>query len=393
MTNSLNFTKDNLLKIEPPAAGRDAYRDTKEKGLILIVSYGGSKIFYLYKLVDGKPQRIKIGSFPDFSIGEAREKALELKNQIAKGGNPLEEKSKHKGELTFKELFDKYINEYAKHNTKKWQCVIDQMNRQAKHLYDKKISAISKGDIFKTFNDLTHIGKYTANRFLGISSPVFNKAIEWGLLDKNPVAGIKKHKEKSRDRYVVIEEIPRLFEVLKEEANEKIRDFILLSLYTGARKSNVLPMSWENISFDDKTWYMPGDKTKNGESQLLPLVDDAMKILVARKKCSKIDNEWVFPSPTSASGHLQEPKNAWRRILNKAGIEDLRLHDLRRTVGSWMSIAGANTYIIGKALNHKNSQSTDVYVRLNNIAPIREFMEKSSGIMNQINKKAAAEKV
>ena len=388
MTNALNFTKDNLLKIEPPAAGRDTYKDSKEKGLILIVSYGGSKIFYLYKLVEGKPNRIKIGAFPDLSVAEAREKALELKNQIAKGYNPAEEKSNLSRELTFKELFDKYINEYAKHNAKRWQNVIEQMDRQGKHLYDKKIFAISKSDIFKTFNDLTDIGKYTANRFLSISSPVFNKAIEWGLLDKNPVAGIKKHKEKSRDRYIVIEEIPRFFEVLKEDANKKIRDFILLSLYTGARKSNVLSMSWENISFDDKTWYMPGDSTKNGESQLLPLVDKAIKILKARKKCSEAGNKWVFPSPTSASGHLQEPKNAWRRILKKAGIEDLRLHDLRRTVGSWMSIAGANTYIIGKALNHKNSQSTDVYVRLNNIDPIREFMEKSTGMMNKISVKA-----
>ncbi len=96
MTNSLNFTKDNLLKIEQPTTGRDTYKDTKEKGLILIVSYGGSKIFYLYKLVDGKPTRIKIVSFPDLSVAEAREKVLELKNQIAKGYNPTEEKLKHK---------------------------------------------------------------------------------------------------------------------------------------------------------------------------------------------------------------------------------------------------------------------------------------------------------
>ena len=108
-----HFTKDGLLRIEPPATGRDIYKDTKEKGLILIVSYGGSKIFYLYKLVDGKPARIKIGSFPDLAVAEAREKVLELKNQIAKGYNPTEEKSKHKKELIFKELFDGFLKQPA----------------------------------------------------------------------------------------------------------------------------------------------------------------------------------------------------------------------------------------------------------------------------------------
>lgn len=393
MKNSLNFTKDALLKIEPPKTSRDIYKDSKEKGLILIVSYGGSKIFYLYKLISGKPHRIKVGAFPDLSIAEAREKVLELKNQIAKGLNPAEEKSNSAKELTFKELFDRYVNEYAKHNTKSWKSVVSQMDRQAKHLYDKKISDIQKSDIIKTFNDLTNISNFAANRFLGISSPVFNKAIEWGLLEKNPTTGIKKHKEKSRDRYIVGEEIPRFFKALEAEPNQKIKDFILLSLYTGARRSNVLSMRWENISFDDKTWYIPGHNTKNGDPQLLPLVDDAITILRERKKHDDSGSEWVFPSSTSASGHLQEPKKVWRRVLERAGLEDLRLHDLRRTHGSWMSIAGANTYIIGRSLNHRSSQSTDVYVRLKNIDPIREFMEKSTGIMNKIRSKAKEEKV
>ncbi|MES2215589.1 MAG: tyrosine-type recombinase/integrase [Pseudomonadota bacterium] len=392
MKNALNFTKDNLLKIESPKTGREVYRDTKERGLILIVSYGGSKIFYLYKLIDCRPQRIKIGSFPDLSVTEAREKALELKNQIVKGINPAEEKSSRRREPTFKELFDRYINEYAKHNAKSWKNIVSQMDRQAKYLYDKKISTIKKGDILKIFNDLTNISIYAANSFLGISSPVFNKAIEWGLLEQNPVTGIKKHKQKSRDRYLVLEEIPRFFNALEEEANEKIRDYILLSLYTGARRSNVLSMRWDNISFNDKTWYIPGHNTKNGEPQLLPLVDEAMKILQERKKHSDSASEWVFPSSTSSSGHLQEPKKVWRRVLERAGLENLRLHDLRRTHGSWLSIAGANTYIISKALNHKSSQSTDVYVRLKNIDPIREFMEKSTGLMTQIRQKAAMEK-
>lgn len=93
---NFNFTQNKLTKINPPKTKREIYKDTKEKGLILIVSYGGSKIFYFYKKIKGRPYRIKIGAFPDLSITEARNKAIEYKNKIAKGTNPAEEKGERK---------------------------------------------------------------------------------------------------------------------------------------------------------------------------------------------------------------------------------------------------------------------------------------------------------
>ncbi|MCC8371661.1 MAG: site-specific integrase [Rickettsia endosymbiont of Pseudomimeciton antennatum] len=376
----LLFTKDVLQKIESPKEKRDIYKDTKEAGLILIVSYGGSKVFYLGKKIKNLYHRIKIGCFPDVSIIEAREKALELKSQIAKGINPMEEKGKLSNglpdvlptELTFKELFDKYINEYGRYNIKRWQDRIVTMDRQGKHFYPMKISTIQKVDIQQAFNNLANVGKYTANRFLEMLSSIFNKAIEWELLEKNPVFGIKKHKEQSRDRYITKEEMPRFFQALEKEKNQLIKDFILISLYSGVRKNNVLSMRWENISFANKIWYIPN--TKNGEPHTMVLVDEA-KILQARKE--QINSEWVFPSNTSSSGHLQEPKKAWKRICQKAGLKNLRLHDLRRTCGSWMAINGASQYIIGKALNHKDIKSTAIYARLS-LDPVREFMEKAT---------------
>jgi integrase len=140
-------------------------------------------------------------------------------------------------------------------------------------------------------------------------------------------------------------------------------------------------MAWENISFEDKTWYMPSDTTKNGESQLLPLVEESLKALHRRKEQS--DSKWVFPSPKSKSGHIEEPKKIWHQILDRAGLKDVRMHDLRRTLGSWMAIGGASSYVIGKTLNHKNSQSTDVYARLNN-DPVREFMDKAINSMEKV---------
>ncbi|KJV98862.1 phage integrase family protein [Orientia tsutsugamushi str. Sido] len=97
-------------------------------------------------------------------------------------------------------------------------------------------------------------------------------------------------------------------------------------------------MEWDNIDFERKIWHIP--KTKNGKAQNIPLTDEAMEILQARKFTS--ESKWVLPSATSASGHLEKPNNTWHRICKKAGIKNLRIHDLRRTLASCMSDAGAS---------------------------------------------------
>lgn len=197
-------------------------------------------------------------------------------------------------------------NEYSKINNKRWKDYAASVDRYAKHLYPRKISTIQKADIQELFNNLTKTGKYGANRFLEILSPISSKAIEWELLKVNPVTGIKKHQEQSRDRYLTREEIPQFFTAIAEENNQVMKDFFLIALYTSVRKDNLLTMRWEQVNFTDKQLYLP--ETKNGDPHRLPLLDQAIEILQVRK--NKATSEWVFPSETSSTGHLQEPKNA-----------------------------------------------------------------------------------
>ncbi len=92
------------------------------------------------------------------------------------------------------------------------------------------------------------------------------------------------------------------------------------------------------------------------------------------------NSEWVFSSDISKSGHFSDPKKAWQRVLNSAGIENLRLHDLRRTLGSWQAATGATTAMIGKSLGHRSQQATAIYERLN-IDPIRNTMSIATEAM------------
>jgi integrase len=98
-----------------------------------------------------------------------------------------------------------------------------------------------------------------------------------------------------------------------------------------------------------------------------------------RTDCRTEEKPWVFPG-RGKSGHLVEPAKAWERIRNRAGLRDVRIHDLRRTLGSWQAAFGASLSIIGKTLAHKNVSTTAIYARLN-LDPVRESMKVATQAM------------
>ena len=156
---------------------------------------------------------------------------------------------------------------------------------------------------------------------------------------------------------------------------ELFRDFFLMLLLTGARRANVQAMRWEDISVERTVWRIP--ETKSGEPVTVPLVTEAMEILTRRK--GAIDSPFVFPSH-GKSGHLIEPNPAWQRLISRAGIADLRMHDLRRTFGSWQAAAGVSLNIIGKSMGHKNQSTTAVYARLS-LEPVRAAVTAATSAM------------
>ena len=376
-TNKLNFTKAALLKAPSPPKGKlDYYKDLREGGLEMIATSGGAKTFYLYRKINGKAERIKLGKFPDISVENARKAAQKNKGLIASGINPNEEKRRVRDEYTFKALFDEYMQRYSKIHKKSWQYDINEVNKHLSHWFNRKISSITKDEVARLHAKIgKDSGIYQANRILERIRGIFNKAIEWGWQGVNPATGIKKFKEQSRDRFLNAEEMPQFLKSLDMEGNPTARDFFKVLLLTGVRKSNALTMRWEQICFNQKTWRIP--ETKNGEPLTIPLNDHVISILKQRREASQC--EWVFEGKGKL-GHLNDPKKAWKRILDRTDIKDLRMHDLRRTFGSWQAALGANSYVIGKSLGHKSQQSTAIYARLN-LDPVRESTNKAVDAM------------
>lgn len=419
--STINFTKAALDALPIPKDGaRVIYHDSKTHGLQLRVTSNGVKTFSMFRWVkaEGKPERITLGRYPDVSIEKAREKAANINAAIANKENPNEAIRAEKAEMTFGELFDIYLERWAKPHKKSWQEDVGNYRRHIEgypKINSRKLSRITKTDIAALHTALGKEHPTGSNRVLALISSVFGRAIEWGLWNKqNPTLGIRKFPEKSRDRFIQSDELPVFFEAMSYEPNEQLQDYFMLLLLTGVRRANLLAMRWDEISFERKEWRIP--ETKNGTPQVISLDDGQgvmMRILENRKV--KATSPWVFPG-TGAIGHITAPRKGWERILARAeifqligmiaeaegwsaervqqakgaangrlekalvqysekatklkldlsavGLRDLRIHDLRRTLGSWMAGTGASTVIIGRQLNHKSPSATAVYSRL-----------------------------
>lgn len=381
--NRFKFTKTRIEKLLTPEKGKATYHDTQTAGFKLDISKAGTYTFYIYRKLNGHPERIKLGNYPAMTVEQARKQADIINAAIANGENPNDIKRADRAELTLQGLFDEYLERHSKIFNKSWRDNEANYNNHLKKWKNRKLSKISNREVQELHRKIGETSGHTmANRVISLLRIMFNKAELWDYFDgKNPTLGIRRYKEKSRARFLQEDEIPKLFQSLAEEPNETIRDYILISLLTGARKSNVLAMRWADITIDENNtegrWLIP--ETKNGEPHTVPLVKQAVEILNQRKTYAI--NEFVFYGD-GKTGHLVSPNKCWKGILERAGLTDLRIHDLRRSMGSWQAEAGASLVIIGKSLGHKNLNTTAIYAQVG-LDPVRESMTTATNAMYQ----------
>lgn len=384
-SEAFKFTKTALNNLKPPLPGKRVYyRDSEQKGLILQHTGTGRLTFYLYSWVQGKPERMRLGDWPQLTVEMARDEARIKLGEIAKHQNPNDEARAVRKEMTFGALFDLYLEGHAKAHKRTWKEDEASYHRYLTDWKDIKLSNITRTEVVKLHGKIgKDNGHYAANRVLALLSTIFNKAPNWGWEGTNPTKGVMKFKEESRDRFLQPDELKPFFDAVSAYPNSTIRDYILISLLTGARKDNVLGMRWPDLDLTTNTWRIP--LTKNGTPHNVPLVLAAVEILNARKETAH--SEWVFPSDrvNTRTGHLVEPKKAWAKILADANLTNLRLHDLRRSLGSWQAMTGASLSVIGKSLNHKNVSTTAIYARIN-IDPVRDSMSKAVETMMALGK-------
>jgi integrase len=376
----MNFTKQSLNSIQ--ANGKQqSFKDNKSRNLVLLITAKGTKTFYIIRKINNKTERIKIGRFPDVTIEQARRECAKLNQQIELGINPNEAKRKKQNEPVLNDLFNLYLENHIKLHNKSEKEAVYNYNRYLKPLHKKQLSKITKLTVLELQRNLVNsISERTANKATSLLKAIFNRAIDWDIWDnKNPVQGVQKFKQKSRERYLLEQEELPFFSALNTFNNPILRAFFYMLFYTGARKGELLSMKWDDIYYENGINYWKATQSKTGNTKTTPLIKEATTLLNELKTYAI--NDFVFFSETSKSGYLQAPQKAWYRLCKVAEIENFRIHDIRHTGATWLSSQGAGFSIIRDYLGHSNTSVTGIYTNQN----IKAQLETVQGIFDKLN--------
>ena len=381
----ITFSDFHLTKIRNDTGKRVIFFDTKQPGLALRVTPTGARTFCFmaWDTTRGRSVDVTIGKYPKVSLADGRRLAQELAKRLAMGEDIVGQSQAERTEPTLDEAFDRWVIKKAARGRTSW--TVDKL-RYDKHVKprfgSRKVGDITTRQIENWFLDLpktSGLSTTSANRCLVVIRTVFNQELR---TYPNPCNGVHLNREESRERFLRPAELPAFFAALEsEQTSAHLRDFIHLALYTGARKSNLLAMRWSDIDFDLGHWAIPAADSKNRTSMTLPLIPAAIEILERRwveNQNRKQSSLFVFPAinPQGKTTHMTDIRDGWTSLLKRAGIENFRLHDLRRSLGSWQTITGASTAIVGRSLGHKSTQATAVYARMH-LDPVRESVGRA----------------
>lgn len=370
MTQKKKFVFTNrLIKELPPhdpnggGSKSSEYSDATVTGLRAVVGKNGNKSFsFRYQLSGGRKRCARIGTFPAIDVAEARRIALEMRAVVDRGGDPLEQHDRQKTMPTFAEFWDHEYAPYAMQAKKSFRNDESKVRLHLKPRFgSRRLCEIGVRDVqlHHAAMRVSHTAA-TANRHLALLSAIFRKAVEWGRVDKNPAAGIKPFKEANQhQRFLTNDEIARIFRAMETEPNKTAVAALKLLLLTGARREEALQARWEHVDLEVGQWWLP--MTKSGRGRYVALSDGAKELLASQP--SRGRSPWVFPG-RDEDKPLNNPRKAFCRILAAAGVEHLRIHDLRHSFASLAVNAGATLYEVQGLLGHSSAQMTQRYAHL-----------------------------
>jgi len=389
----MKLTKGRIdgFKYEGDGKSRDVRWDGAVSGLGLRIYPSGRKAFVLSYRLYGRKRLLTLGEFGPLTLDTARDKALKRKAEVIDGGDLLEKRQAAASARTVRDLCRVYMERYG---TLK-RSARDDQRRIEQHVLprwaNRKVEGLKRSEIAEAHHKVGQNYPYEANRRLALLRRMLNLARQWGLVEErwpNPAAGIPMHPEQSRERWVTRDELPRLAKAIDEEPNIYVRSALWLYLLTGMRKQELLQAKWDDIDWERNELKL--EQTKAGRVHYVPLSGPALAILqtIPRQE----GNPFILCGARKGQ-HLVNISKPWFRVRARAGVPDVRLHDLRRTVGSWLAQAGNDLHLIGKVLNHSNLSTSAIYARFSQDVVHKAMDDHAARIMAAAGKTQPAEVV
>ena len=368
------LTKRFVETILPDPQKVSVFWDSELKGFGVVVLPSGRRTYCVqYRNLERVKKRFKIGLHGHITTEEARDLAKKYLSNIIHGKDPAEDKKEERTLPSIRDLAHDYLERHAfRKRAKSLSEDKRLLNLLLSEFGDKKIIHVTRRDI-ETFHLQQGKFPYQANRLLALLSKMFSLAVGWRWRTDNPVKGIEKYPEEKRDRWLDEKELGQLWHVLDQYPTHLTAILFKILLLTGARKGELLQATWDQFNFEQGIWIKPSHLTKQKKKEYLPLSESALSLLQDLKKLNTTHSSYLFPGRVLGKP-IQETKTFWKTVLKKAGLENVRIHDLRHTHASHLVSSGLSLSIVGKLLGHTQASTTQRYAHLAD-APLRQAAE------------------
>ncbi len=375
VSRRIHFTDRGLKAIKPPLPPKQIdYFDDSLPGFGLRVSYNGRKSWIVLYRCNGVKGRLTLGRFDVVPLTDARDQARDALKAAARGNDPALKKHGDREAPTFKQVSDRYIDEYAKPNKRTWtkdrrlldNNLIPALGRMKAHLITR---ADLRAELTKVKNRPAPV---EANRTFEVVRRLFNWAIEEEILAENPALNMPKPAEEiPRERTLTADELQTLWAVL-DNAGPIVRGVFRLMLLAAQRRNEISRMRWADLDRREGWWNIPAELTKTKRPYRVPLTPPMLTI-IAEIEAMALDPEWVFPR-TEGGGPVPESNvtRPFRRLIKAAGIAHFMPHDILHTVTSHMTAMGTSQFDVGKLRHHTSRNSKTSTGRYDHYAYDRE---------------------
>lgn len=374
---SLRLTK-SIVEGAKPANHDIILWDREVRGFGCKVTPAGRRSYFCYyRTRDGIQRRPAIAQHGQVTVQQAREIARGWLHEVAAGGDPSRTRQQARGAPTVADLCHRFLEDHAACRNKagtayNYRRMVERFVLPA--LGRRRVADVTRSDVEHLHQSLAAT-PYQANRVVGLVSKMMNLAERWGWRPdgSNPVRHVDKNREARRERYLSAEEMARLGAALSEAeatgiATPEAIAAVRLLVFTGCRMSEILTLRWEHVDLARRCLRLPDSKTG---AKVVHLNQAAIDILAGLRRDL---SGWVLPG-AKPGGHLVNLQKPWRRLRRRAGLDDLRLHDLRHSFASVAAGLGEGLHMIGKLLGHSQPQTTHRYAHLAD-DPVRAASER-----------------
>lgn len=377
--------------------------DSEIPGFNLKVRPSGVKTFtYYYRNDVGVLIEYTIARYGVFTVDEARAAALDLASQVKKGIDiqrrkaDQRQKEERDKKRTLSAFIDLQYQPWVLMERKSGRQTLDLLNSHFGFLMKKPMEDITVWEVTKWRTEKLKKGRSrkTANRYIGALKAVLSKAVEWGVIELNPISVLKPLKvdDRERKRFLTDQEEKLLRQVLSSREKSKklardrfnewrrsrnkvlkhsfndiefydhIKPMLLLLMNTGVRPGELFRLKWVDVNLKNKILEIIGENSKSGRSRFIPLNQEAFGVMLQWRNQFE-GSDLVFPSPVDGSVMQRMPKSV-NRVFEKAGLKNFRVYDLRHTFASMLAMKGVDLNTIRELLGHEDISTTMIYAHL-----------------------------